>query len=217
MSDSDSSGRVFTRQLNLSSSRSDERVYLSSPPLIVDFNTKLWWDNLLTHYSPVREHSYESMLCCFVALSNTNYIVSFSCSEAIIMKDLTFLYVFLFFPTQISTKYRQLTRLVLPLCHSFNNSIHWLSFLNERHFFRTLLDPSEREKMQPSLVLSALALATLLQSSELGLGRRGRERALWLRDTAQSFLEAAWNVAIVDPALAQAAMVIHHFPFSYMH
>lgn len=90
---------------------------------------------------------------------------------------------------------------------SFNSSIHWLSFLNERYFFRRLSDPTERERMQPALVLSALALATLLQSSEIELGEVGRQRALRLRDVAQSHLEASWNTSCVDPALAQAAMV----------
>ncbi|KAI5123891.1 hypothetical protein M0805_005707 [Coniferiporia weirii] len=115
------------------------------------------------------------------------YSLSQEQSEAEIMKDLSFL---------------------------FNSSIHWLSFLNERHFFRRLSDRSEREKLQPSLVLSALALATLLQSSELGLGMRGRERALWLRDTAQSYLESSWNSSSVDPSLAQAAMLIAIFESS---
>lgn len=126
------------------------------------------------------------------------------------MKDLTFLCVICL------TQYVDYAPMINPLCllPSFNNSIHWLSFLNERHFFRTLLDSSEREKMQPSLVLSALALATLLQSSELGLSQRGRERALWLRDAAQSFLESSWNASIVDPSLAQAAMVSETPSFS---
>ena len=90
---------------------------------------------------------------------------------------------------------------------SFNSNIHWLSFLNEKYFLRRLSDPSEREKMQPSLVMSALALATLLQSSEIELGELGRQRALRLRDAAQSHLEAAWNAGCIDPELAQAALV----------
>ena len=66
--------------------------------------------------------------------------------------------------------------------------------------------------MQPSLVLSALALATLLQSSELELGSAGRERALHLRDIAQAHLESSWNASSVDPSLAQAALVGEDFP-----
>ncbi|THG92671.1 hypothetical protein EW145_g8630, partial [Phellinidium pouzarii] len=99
------------------------------------------------------------------------------------------------------------TEIIRDLTFLFHSSIHWLSFLNENHFFRRLLDRSEREYLQPSLVLSALALATLLQSSERGLGQRGRVRALMWRDAAQAYLESAWNASAVDPSLAQAAMV----------
>ena len=42
--------------------------------------------------------------------------------------------------------------------------------------------------MQPSLVLSCLALATFLQSSEIGLGKAGRDRAIWLKESAESAL-----------------------------
>ena len=69
------------------------------------------------------------------------------------------------------------------------------------------MDPTEREKMQPALVLSALALAKLLQSSELGEGERGRMHALALLEAAQTSLEAAWSASAVDSSLAQAAMV----------
>ncbi|EJD03209.1 uncharacterized protein FOMMEDRAFT_168239 [Fomitiporia mediterranea MF3/22] len=96
----------------------------------------------------------------------------------------------------------------------FNSSIHWLSFLNEKYFFRRLSDPSEREKMQPSLVYAALALATLLRSSEIELGETGRERALRLRDVAQAHLESSWNASSVDPSLAQAALLIAVFESS---
>lgn len=79
--------------------------------------------------------------------------------------------------------------------------------MNEKLFFRTLWDDTEREKIQPSLVLSALALATLMKSSEIGFGEPGRKRALYLRNTAQASLEAAWNAHRVDTTLAEAAMV----------
>lgn len=39
----------------------DERIYLSpSHTVSVDFNSKLWWDNLLNWYSPSRDQSYVS-------------------------------------------------------------------------------------------------------------------------------------------------------------
>lgn len=71
----------------------------------------------------------------------------------------------------------------------------------------SLFDPSRRISMQPSLVLSALAFATLMKSSETGLGAEGRRFAAWLRDAAQSSLEASLNVSWIEPSLAQAAFV----------
>jgi len=76
------------------------------------------------------------------------------------------------------------------------------------------MENTEREKMQPALVLSALALAKLLQSSELGEGERGRMHALTLRNAAQAFLEASWSASAVDSSLAQAAMLIAIFESS---
>lgn len=129
--------------------------------------------------------------------------------EADIMEDLTSLCVSHFPYHRIHLNSR--------LRNRFNSSIHWLAFLNERYFFRRLWDPSEREKLQPALVLSALALATLLKSSEVGLGVRGRQRALWFRNNAQSYLEQAWSSSSVDASLAQAAMVRFHSNMSLPH
>lgn len=61
--------------------------------------------------------------------------------------------------------------------------------------------------MQPSLVLSALALATLMKSSEIEHGAEGRRRALYLRDRAQATLEEACTAQAVDFTLAEAALV----------
>lgn len=61
--------------------------------------------------------------------------------------------------------------------------------------------------MQPALVVGALAVAVLLESSELGRKEEGRDRALMLRDMAHTYLVTAWNAGSTDPALAQAAMV----------
>lgn len=57
-------------------------------------------------------------------------------------------------------------------------------------------------------MLAGLALAILMRSSELELGAAGRERALQLRDAAQTAAEASWNAQVVDLGLAEAAMVI---------
>jgi len=69
------------------------------------------------------------------------------------------------------------------------------------------MNADSRDKMQPSLVLSALALSTFMQSSEVEKGSAGRSRALWLRDMAQSSLEQSFNARWVDPTLAQGAWV----------
>ena len=63
-----------------------------------------------------------------------------------------------------------------------------------------------RGRMQP-LVLSALAMSTLMKSSELELGGRGRELALNLRDRAQACLEQACRSQTLDYTLAEAALV----------
>lgn len=61
--------------------------------------------------------------------------------------------------------------------------------------------------MQPALVYAALALTTLMRSSELELGASGRSRAMWLRDVAQSELDKSWNTQFIDYMLAEAALV----------
>ena len=63
--------------------------------------------------------------------------------------------------------------------------------------------------MQPSLVLSALAMANLMRSSEIEGGAPGRERAIRLRNAAQASLEDACNTKQLDFTLAEAALVSH--------
>ena len=65
--------------------------------------------------------------------------------------------------------------------------------------------------MQPALIYTGLALATLMRSGELercGCGG-GRSRALWLRDAAQFNLEQSLNTQWIDLQLAEAALVRH--------
>jgi hypothetical protein len=61
--------------------------------------------------------------------------------------------------------------------------------------------------MQPSLILSLLAISSFFQSSEVGFGLPGRERALRFRDEAQATLEASFSSGWIDETLAQAAWV----------
>lgn len=84
-------------------------------------------------------------------------------------------------------------------------------------FFSIFCNPVERDKMQPSLVLSMLAMSVFMRSSEIDQGNAGRMRALWLRDAAQSSLEASMNARWLDPTLGQTAWVrvfIKPSPFS---
>jgi hypothetical protein len=89
----------------------------------------------------------------------------------------------------------------------FKVSNAWFSFLNLPRFFGSYCNPSSRTRMQPSLVLGLLAVATLFQSSEVRKGQKGREKALRLRDEAQSALEMSMNAGWLDVTLVQAAWV----------
>ncbi|KDQ62535.1 hypothetical protein JAAARDRAFT_189840 [Jaapia argillacea MUCL 33604] len=93
----------------------------------------------------------------------------------------------------------------------FQTTHYWFSFFNVPRFFSNFLNTETRANMQPSLILGALAVSTFLQSSEIGLGEAGRERALRLRDQAQGALEASYNAQWIDEGLAQAAWLIAFF------
>ncbi|KAI0338268.1 hypothetical protein BDW22DRAFT_1415626 [Trametopsis cervina] len=95
-----------------------------------------------------------------------------------------------------------------------NESSYWLFFLNRDTFFENLRDPHRRTLIQPSLVLSALAMANLMQASELERGSSGRRIALALRDAAQLSLEAACNARSLDFTLAEAALILALFESS---
>ena len=61
--------------------------------------------------------------------------------------------------------------------------------------------------MEPALVIAALALATIVMSSNMELGSAGRERARSLGEHANGLFQAALNDGSTDPALAQAFLV----------
>lgn len=96
---------------------------------------------------------------------------------------------------------------LLLFSHRFTDTGYWLAFLNLQYFIQTLYDPVERLHIQPAFILAGLALASLLQSSELGHAADGRHTATWLRNAAQAELEAAWNSEWRDATLAEAALV----------
>ncbi|KAF8967057.1 hypothetical protein BDZ97DRAFT_1804957 [Flammula alnicola] len=93
----------------------------------------------------------------------------------------------------------------------FRASNYWFSFFHIPTFFSNFFDPVRRERIQPSLVLALLAMSTFWQSSEVGYGKAGRERALRFRDEAQAAMEASFNAGWVDETLAQAAWLLALF------
>ncbi|KAG5639438.1 hypothetical protein H0H81_002309 [Sphagnurus paluster] len=93
----------------------------------------------------------------------------------------------------------------------FNTSNYWFAFFHLPTFFGKYYDVTKRERIQPSLILALLAMSTFWQSSEIGNGRLGRERALRFRDEAQSALDASFNAGWIDETLAQAAWLLALF------
>ncbi|KIP09470.1 hypothetical protein PHLGIDRAFT_126340 [Phlebiopsis gigantea 11061_1 CR5-6] len=96
----------------------------------------------------------------------------------------------------------------------FDSSSYWLFFINQPLFFDDIRYPQRRERIQPALVLSALAMSNLMRSSELERGAAGRGLALALRDSAQAALEAACNAQRIDHTLAEAAIILALFESS---
>jgi len=89
----------------------------------------------------------------------------------------------------------------------FRVSNYWFSFFHIPSFFVNYCDPEKRERMQPSLILAALAVSTFFKSSSVELGHEGRQRALRFREHAQGAMEASFNAGFIDETLAQAAWV----------
>lgn len=84
---------------------------------------------------------------------------------------------------------------------------NWLSFLNLPVFLRSLHNPQERLRLQPSFILSALALSILMQSSELEGKHHGRNQAVDLRNRAHEAVQARRIQNYLDEGLAEAALV----------
>ena len=89
----------------------------------------------------------------------------------------------------------------------FKSSSYWFSFLNVPRFYNTFMDPTFRSHMQPSLLLSLLAVSTFLQSTTRPCPEENRQKALMLRDEAQAALEASLYARAINGELAQAAWV----------
>ncbi|KAJ6556266.1 hypothetical protein B0H19DRAFT_1152298 [Mycena capillaripes] len=90
-----------------------------------------------------------------------------------------------------------------------------LSFVNVRVLVETLWSPTKYLTLQPAFILASMALAVLLRSSETERGAAGRERAAFLRQSAQDALERAWRERTwIDASLAEAALVIAQYEAS---
>ncbi|KAI0731627.1 hypothetical protein C8Q72DRAFT_906414 [Fomitopsis betulina] len=107
-----------------------------------------------------------------------------------------------------------LNEILSDLNFLLTSSSYWLSFIHLPTFFRDLQDPAQRVRMQPALIMAALAMATLMKSSEIELRAEGRNRAIMYRDTAQTLLESACNQHLVDYTLAEAALILAVFESS---
>lgn len=99
----------------------------------------------------------------------------------------------------------------------FRASNYWFSFFHIPSFFGKFCDPAKRERIQPCLILALLAMATFWQSSEVGYGKEGRERALRFRDEAQAAMDASFNAGWIDETLAQAAWVSYHISVAFFY
>ncbi|KAI0784700.1 hypothetical protein C8Q75DRAFT_723967 [Abortiporus biennis] len=113
-----------------------------------------------------------------------------------------------------SSREQSFQEILSDLDFLLSSSSYWLFFINVPLFFQQVRDPQQRASMQPSLIMSALALSTLMRSSEIERGAAGRERALWLRDSAETYMLSACNSQAVDYTLAEAAIMIALFESS---
>ena len=101
-----------------------------------------------------------------------------------------------------------MSQIVEDIRYIFKSSYHWFSFLNVRRFYSNFMDPIRRGHMQPSLLLSLLAVSKCLQGAERLLCPDGSyHAAMLLRDEAQGYLEASLHARAIDVELAQAAWV----------
>ncbi|KAJ7029829.1 hypothetical protein C8F04DRAFT_1043062 [Mycena alexandri] len=97
----------------------------------------------------------------------------------------------------------------------FTQSAISLSFVNVRFLMKTLWDPTKYLTLQPAFILASMALAVLIQSSEAERGASGRERAAFLRHSAQDALERTWREGVwLDASLAEAALIITQYEAS---
>ncbi|KAI0754622.1 hypothetical protein C8Q80DRAFT_1139976 [Daedaleopsis nitida] len=104
-------------------------------------------------------------------------------------------------------------RIFLGLRASMSVSIQWANFVHPPRLFETVLSPTRRKFIQPSLLLSMLAFGALVEGSELKEGAKARRRAVKLVELAHAALQASLSCNWVDIGLVQAAWFIACFEF----
>ncbi|KAF5362709.1 hypothetical protein D9758_011728 [Tetrapyrgos nigripes] len=104
--------------------------------------------------------------------------------------------------------------IVSDVRYLFSQTGHWLAFLDVDFLEMTIRHSEGRLSIQPALLLSIVAMSTLMRSSEAEYGLEGRERALSLRDSAQVTLDKALRSEWIDATLAEAALILSFFETS---
>jgi hypothetical protein len=110
-------------------------------------------------------------------------------------------------PLGLAQRNSTVSQIIKDVRFIFRSSHYWFSFLNVPRFFNNFADPARRCHMQPSLLLSLLAVSTFLQSPRRENPEESRRMAVLLRDEAQGYLEASLYARAIDEELAQAAWV----------
>lgn len=96
---------------------------------------------------------------------------------------------------------------------SFDMNMQWFQFFNRSLFFTTLYHDVDRYEIQPALILSMLAITTLVKSAHQGPHAVGKQNAVTFADAARSMIQQSIVANKVDPTLAQAALVLMAFEF----
>jgi hypothetical protein len=92
-------------------------------------------------------------------------------------------------------------------------NMQWFQYFNRSLFFATLYHEVDRYEIQPALILSMLAITTLVKSAHQGPNAVGKQNAVTFADAARAMIQQSIVANKVDPTLAQAALVLMAFEF----
>ncbi|KAJ9101792.1 hypothetical protein QFC21_003131 [Naganishia friedmannii] len=95
----------------------------------------------------------------------------------------------------------------------FDMNMQWFQYFNRSLFFATLYHEVDRYEIQPALILSMLAITTLVKSAHQGPSAVGKQNAVTFADAARAMIQQSIVANKVDPTLAQAALVLMAFEF----